>query len=824
MASKIYNFETPSEYSYDVNKILVSGGLVSLKEDLSSIYARWHLNETTGAIVSDSSGNGRNGTPVNNPTSVVGKLNNCLSFNGTNQYVDCGDIVNFERTQPCSYEFLFNTTASATRIVFSKMIMPTPLGMRIVIIDGKINFGLYANSSNILQLQTNSISNDGNWHHCIITYDGSSLASGVKFYIDNVLQATTIMNNNLNASILNTATFRIAGRMDSVYFFSGKLDEGIIYNKVLSASEVAFRYNSGVGRENWYYPTDKPTIKPTSSWQVSGLSTWFGYVESLGAGNEGSIGYQLSNDDGVNWRYWNGSAWAITTEVNYNSAAVVGAHISSFSIINEKILFRAFLISDGNQKVELDTIEITATVGFPPNVFAGADKNCKDHETKKPYSDAVINDPDGQIENSTAYRKIESQIWTQILKGEYGTLQDAIRNYEYTFDNLGTITCELKIVDEQAFENTDSMIETVSKYQITFNIKDTDGNHLGNVLCNFDDGLGWLMKNSPFTYEFEWKSGNYLCTFDKTGFISQSINVPVSDHTENITLQRLTVDPSAIADAVWDELKGSHNLTNSFGKETQDIKNKTDLLPIDPASESGLLAKDLIVAKESTCQDIKGKTQLIPPDPTSETNAIINKNVIISEININEIKIDSIISSLNDLVANIWSYSTRTLTSFGTLIADIWANITRTLSVGTRDTQIDAIKVKTDNLPVNPASETGLLAKETTVAKDSTVAKEATLILKSSQATVDLIKTQTDKIPNIKAESDKISRILGLSQENYRLFDIVYYNSLITSAKIKIYNSASDCNGDVNPLAIYNVSATYSEDGLLTSYKVIKNS
>ena len=49
-------------------------------------------------------------------------------------------------------------------------------------------------------------------------------------------------------------------------------------------------------------------------------------------------------------------------------------------------------------------------------------------------------------------------------------------------------------------------------------------------------------------------------------------------------------------------------------------------------------------------------------------------------------------------VADIWSYASRTLTSFGSLVADIWAHVTRTLTAGTRDSEIDAIKAKTDNL------------------------------------------------------------------------------------------------------------------------------
>lgn len=49
-------------------------------------------------------------------------------------------------------------------------------------------------------------------------------------------------------------------------------------------------------------------------------------------------------------------------------------------------------------------------------------------------------------------------------------------------------------------------------------------------------------------------------------------------------------------------------------------------------------------------------------------------------------------------VADIWSYASRTLTSFGSLVADIWAHVSRTLTAGTRDSEIDAIKAKTDNL------------------------------------------------------------------------------------------------------------------------------
>ena len=69
-----------------------------------------------------------------------------------------------------------------------------------------------------------------------------------------------------------------------------------------------------------------------------------------------------------------------------------------------------------------------------------------------------------------------------------------------------------------------------------------------------------------------------------------------------------------------------------------------------------------------------------------------------------------------------------------------------------------------------------------------------------------------------------INRVKGLSQENYRIFNPTYdANKNLTSATIKIYDSAGDCNNDYNPLATYTVTATYDSNGNMSTYKVTKN-
>ncbi len=71
----------------DFYRVILSGTVVS---DPAAI-ARWALDESSGTIAIDSSGNGRNGTLVNNPARIAGKAGNALHFNGVDQSVDVAD-------------------------------------------------------------------------------------------------------------------------------------------------------------------------------------------------------------------------------------------------------------------------------------------------------------------------------------------------------------------------------------------------------------------------------------------------------------------------------------------------------------------------------------------------------------------------------------------------------------------------------------------------------------------------------------------------------------------------------------------------------------
>ncbi|MFA6028047.1 MAG: DUF2341 domain-containing protein [Patescibacteria group bacterium] len=85
---------------------------------------------------------------------------------------------------------------------------------------------------------------------------------------------------------------------------------------------------------------------------------------------EGSIGYNIS-DNGTDWYYHNGAAWtAVTSEPSqYNTIEQVNAYLINFpsEIGTGDFYFKAFLISDTTEEVELDsiTLEYDATANAP---------------------------------------------------------------------------------------------------------------------------------------------------------------------------------------------------------------------------------------------------------------------------------------------------------------------------------------------------------------------------------------------------------------------------------------------------------------------------
>jgi len=219
-------------------------------------YSVWHLNEGNGTIASDSCG-ARNGTLLSSPSWITGYYSSALQFNGASNYVDFGNsTANFDRTQVFSVNLWFKTSTTTSQILLSKMQNTGTFTGWEIFYDGTTTNNIYFDLSSIMTTNslrvycTPSVVADNNWHNLIVTYNGNSTPSGVKFYFDGVLKSTGTTYNTLTGSTLTTLPFQLSGRDGGMYGLIGALDEVSIFTRVLNQSE-ATEFSSDVCDENW---------------------------------------------------------------------------------------------------------------------------------------------------------------------------------------------------------------------------------------------------------------------------------------------------------------------------------------------------------------------------------------------------------------------------------------------------------------------------------------------------------------------------------------------------------------------------------------------
>jgi hypothetical protein len=82
----------------------------------------------------------------------------------------------------------------------------------------------------------------------------------------------------------------------------------------------------------------------------------------------------------------------------------------------------------------------------------------------------------------------------------------------------------------------------------------------------------------------------------------------------------------------------------------------------------------------------------------------------------------------------------------------------------------------------------------------------------------DVVEVVTDTIEDL---DGLIKRLLGLNLENYYLDNITYSSGKLSTARIRIYDSANNVGTSSGVLATYDITATYSGNDL-ASYEVKK--
>lgn len=160
-------------------------------------------------------------------------------------FVDCGQIGNFERDQSFSLGGWIKVGEKGKRRQrFAPIGKMEPTGPKrgyrfLVDLGGVIKFHLlHQAGQSVIEVDSTERFPVGEWHHVMVTYDGSSKAAGVTLYIDGKAVPTKTVSDKLNGTI-KTAEPLLLGNGPTTSHGSGQLDDMIVIDRLLSAEEVA---------------------------------------------------------------------------------------------------------------------------------------------------------------------------------------------------------------------------------------------------------------------------------------------------------------------------------------------------------------------------------------------------------------------------------------------------------------------------------------------------------------------------------------------------------------------------------------------------------
>jgi len=201
--------------------------IVPTQPEDTNLAGHWNLDEGSGTLAKDSSGNGNDGA-VEGAQWVTGVLNGALQFDGDGR-VNCGDAPQLALTQVLSITLWVNPSDLVGDRAFAGR-SAANVGYAFKSMNDHLRFttpGVMDHDGNNSILQLDS------WQHVAVTFVAGQ-AAGCTFYVNGVA-TDTISSSNL---VAGAGPFEI-GHNHWEQWCLGMIDEVRVYDRVLSAEEVA---------------------------------------------------------------------------------------------------------------------------------------------------------------------------------------------------------------------------------------------------------------------------------------------------------------------------------------------------------------------------------------------------------------------------------------------------------------------------------------------------------------------------------------------------------------------------------------------------------
>lgn len=217
-------------------------------------------------------------------------------FDGTSgALVLHGNNLDKVRTDAFSLSVWYRSRAPGTTAILAGKLGAAPAQQGWALFLTNVGFGWRLNNNvsggaNSLAVNNTNVPPDLEWHHVVVTYDGSSAPSGVTFYFDgSLLSSNSTQNNTLTGSTSNSVEFGIGARSaDGGFPFTGEIKHVSVWDKELSLSEVG-ELRAG----------DEPAADLLSVSMAANLEFWCKLDENDDNGTDGFIDHSGNNYHGT---------------------------------------------------------------------------------------------------------------------------------------------------------------------------------------------------------------------------------------------------------------------------------------------------------------------------------------------------------------------------------------------------------------------------------------------------------------------------------------------------------------------------------------------
>jgi hypothetical protein len=219
----------------------------------------WKMNDDApNKTVLDSSTAGHNGTAYRNTEDVntIGKINGALNFNGINDYVALSPTIlgTGSYTKAAWIKLEASTTTYGQNILSgSSQAFWAPAWY-----SNKLSAGHTTPWKDVQDSQSLSV---GEWYFVAVVYKASN--NTLTLYKNGAFVATG------NTTTPNPLTALSIGRFDSTAtYFKGAIDNVMLFNRPLTADEIAVLYNNSSGTEVMPAPASSGSEYTANGWSI----------------------------------------------------------------------------------------------------------------------------------------------------------------------------------------------------------------------------------------------------------------------------------------------------------------------------------------------------------------------------------------------------------------------------------------------------------------------------------------------------------------------------------------------------------------------------